>query len=134
MTSLTSLTSCHKVSKIHSNASNRVSLCLIWTKLWSKKSKPIKFQYFIYIGFHGYSQDFISFRTLQTRSLYDDFSWSYSQNRLSQSKFSILVKSVSMVTLYLILFFTKILDFISFHRLQTRVSIIIFHEIIAKTV
>ena len=64
--------------------------------------------------------DFISFHMLQTRSLYVSYEQSYSQNRLSQSKFSSLVILVSMVTLYLILFFIKILDLISFHMLQTR--------------
>ena len=91
-----------------------------------KKSKPIKFQYLIYIAFHIYSQalivlsskiDFFSFRT---RSLYDDFSWSYSQNRLSLSKSSYLFILVSMVTLNLTLFFTEILDLIYFHMPQTR--------------
>ena len=64
--------------------------------------------------------DLISFHMLQTRSLYHYFSWSYSQNRFNQSKFSILFILVSMVTLNQILFLTKILDFISFHMLQTR--------------
>ena len=33
---------------------------------------------------------------LQTRRLYHDFSWSYSQNRLNQSKSSILIIAVSI--------------------------------------
>ena len=64
--------------------------------------------------------DLISFHMLQTRSLYHYFSWSYSQNRFNQSKFSFLFILVSMVTLNQILFLVKILDLISFHMLQTR--------------
>ena len=63
--------------------------------------------------------DLISFPMLQTRPLYLVYEQSYSQNRLSQSKYSILVIAVSMVTLNLILKFTKILDLISFPMLQT---------------
>ena len=63
--------------------------------------------------------DLQCFHMLQTKSLYRYFSWRYSQNRLNQSKSSYLFISVSMVTLYQILF-TKILDFIRFHILPTR--------------
>ena len=62
---------------------------------------------------------FISILMLQTRPLYVLYEQSYSQNRLSQSKSSILFIAVSMVTLYLILTFTHILDLISFPMLQT---------------
>ena len=41
----------------------------------------------------------ISFHMLQTRSLYHYFSWSYSQNRLNQSKCSISDSMVTMVTI-----------------------------------
>ena len=64
--------------------------------------------------------DLISFPMLQTRPLYLYFLRSYSQNRLSQSKSSILFIAVSMVTLNRILKFTKILDLIPFLMLQTR--------------
>ena len=44
------------------------------------------------------------------------------KNRLNQSKFSILVISVSMVTLPRLLFLTDILHFDYFHMLQTRTT------------
>ena len=47
--------------------------------------------------------DFNSFLMLQTRPLYLVYEQSYGQKRLNQSKYSILVISVSMVTLNQIL-------------------------------
>ena len=64
--------------------------------------------------------DLISFPMLQTRPFYLYFSQSYSQNRLNQSKSSFLFILVSMVKLKLKLYFTQILDLISFPMLQTR--------------
>ena len=65
---------------------------------------------------------------LQTRPLYLVYEQSYGQNRLSQSKYSILVIAVSMVTLNLILKFTKILDLISFPMLQTRPLYLVYEQ------
>ena len=72
--------------------------------------------------------DLISFPMLQTRPLYLVYEQSYSQNRLSQSKYSILVIAVSMVTLNLILKFTNILDLISFPMLQTRPLYLVYEQ------
>ena len=49
--------------------------------------------------------DFISFHTLQTRRLYVEYEQSYSQNRVSQSKSSILFKAVSIFIEALIVFY-----------------------------
>ena len=64
--------------------------------------------------------DLISFPMLQTRPLYLVYEQSYSQNRLSQSKSSIVFIADSMVTVNLILKFTNILNLIPFPMLQTR--------------
>ena len=65
---------------------------------------------------------------LQTRPLYLVYEQSYSQNRLNQSKSSILFIAVSMVTLNLILKFTKILDLIRFPMLQTRPLYLVYEQ------